>query len=279
MRSKATRAFALCVSGLLAFTAAQPATAQYSAGFNWNRASDWAPGAEQGSGLNNPGPDAVGSAVWAYEVGTGGGLNTIDPWFDGATRPLTWDDAWWDSGQGAWSDGDNVNPPIFANRMTHNLGAGNISDVPIIRWHNPAGDSAALELTGALRILWTGDQYIGAPTDVDVVVGLHDASADSIALLFQSTIAKPHQGLSVGDEAEVPIHLAGITVDEGDSIFISARGRDILPGRWIDIHDGQMAITLVPGPGAAVLLAAAAFVAARRRRGVGGLDGLTSMSP
>lgn len=265
MGARRTEASGLCVGGVFVLAAAMPASAQYSQGFVWNRQSDWLPGISTGSGVNNPGPDAEGNPVWSYEVGHGGPLGSDDPWYESQTEQMTWDDAWWESGRGAWSNGDEKNPPVFADWMTHNLGVPNFDNVPIVRWNNPAGDGTVLDMAGTLRILWTGEDYVGAPTDVDVIVGMFDASAQAMNLLLATTVSKPHDMLSVGDWAAVPVSLDSIAMDAGDSIVISARGHDVLPSRWIDLHDTDVGITLVPAPGVAGLIAGIGIAAARRR--------------
>jgi hypothetical protein len=268
MQRLACTAPALSAALIASFAAASHASAQYTNGFEWNRAADWLEGVEHGSSANNPGPDAAGTAVWSYEAVRGGALDSADPWYAQPTTPMTWDSHWWASGHGVWSLGDNVNPPISADRLVHNLGAKNHENMPLVRWTNPAGDGALVDVAGSLRILWTGSDFIGAPTDVDVAIGLYDASTGATGLLFSTTASKPSDGLSVGDFIDLAVEISSIAMDAGDSIIVSARGHDILPGHWIALHDAGMAMTLVPGPGAAgFLLGTAAFVSRRRREG------------
>lgn len=246
------------------FVPAPGATAQYVAGFEWNRAADWLAGSEHGALVNNPGPDSAGSPVWAYEVAKGGGLGSSDPWYAQPTVAMTWDSAWWDSGHGAWSLGDDVNPPISADRMTHNLGVLNHGNMPLVRWTNPVGDGALVKIGGSLITMWTGDGFVGAPTDVDLVIGLFDASESSVSIIYQATLSKPLAFLSVGDSVESVLDLAPVALDSGDSVLVTLRAQDVLPGRWVALHDSGLTLTLVPGPGSAAILGLGALIAARR---------------
>lgn len=256
----------LCVGGLLVLLAVHPACAQYNPGFQWSRASEWTPGVQPGSRLHNPGPDALGNPVWGYEVAHGGALGSDYPWYDGPTQVMTWDDVWWESGRGAWSLGDNRNPPVFGNFLTHNTGPANFGSIPLVRWQNPAGDGAVLDMAGTLRVLWTGEDFVGAPTEVDVIIAMFDASAQATSLLLATTVSKAHESLSAGDWAEVPVTIQDLALDAGDSILISARAHDVMAGHWIDLHDDEMSMTLVPAP-AAGLIAGAGLLVFRRRRG------------
>jgi hypothetical protein len=101
---------------------------------------------------------------------------------------------------------------------------------------------------------------------VDVVVGLLDASTDAVDLLLEATVSKAHNTLSAGDWAEVPVSLPSVALDGGDSILISVRGHDVLPGHWIDLHDTGVSITLVPGPGGTGLGVGLGILAWRRKR-------------
>lgn len=248
---------------------AAPAThAQYLPGHSWHRSSDWVPGGNQGSSLNNPSPDGQGNPSWRYEWATGGPLGSESPWYTQPGNLMTWDAAWWSTGFGVWSGGgDDINPPIFHHRLTHNLLDTTYARVPVVQWVNPTGDGAAVDIAGSLRVVWTGPGFLGSPVDVDVVLALHDASEGTTSPLFSTTLSKPIGSDTVGDQIILPISLNSVAFDADDSILVSMRGHDSFApyGRWIDMYD-DLTITLVPAPGAAALLGLAALTMGRRRR-------------
>lgn len=244
------------------------ASAQYSVGDQWLRAADFEPGVSQGSTSGNPGPGFDGTPVWRYEMATGGGgLGSGSEWFRQPTTTMTWDGDWWGIGQGAWSAGDDVNPPVFRNRLTHNVSAPNHQYVPMVRWMNPGGDGMQVDIGGAFNVRWTGHESVGAETDVELVIA-RESSAGAIDVLFSDLLSKQTPGLSIGDNIDVPIDLSQIALDEGDSLIFSGRGADSTTGvgRWIDISDQITIKVAVPAPGALALLGAAGLACARRRR-------------
>lgn len=248
---------------LVLLIAASAAQAQQS----WQRAVDWMPGTVQGSTANNPSP-VNGQPVWQYESVHGGALGSSNPWYashDG--NLLTWDPAWYQTGWGVWSHGNDVNPPILAGRMIHNVHASVYNDIPLVRWMNPVGDGAQVNLTGTLTLNWNGVDGLGRPVDVDVVIAKYDASLGTTSILFSRTVAKPHPIPSVGDSVLMPISISGVSLDSGDSLIFTERGRSALSpqGAWVNLYD-NVVIRQVPAPGTAGLLAMAGIVAGRRRR-------------
>ncbi len=204
-----------------------------------HRMSDWKPGGAQGTTLGNPSPDLQGRLVWSYEWVTGGALYSPNPWYAQASQRLTWDEDWFGSGQGAWSRADDTNPPIFYNRLTHNIAASTWSDIPMVRWLNPAGDETAINLAGTVTVRWSGEGGVGSPVDVDIVVAKYIASPETWNVLASIRVSKPIPQPSVGDEIVLPLSREGIVLDRGDSIVISHRAVSDSgsTGRWIVLTD------------------------------------------
>jgi len=232
----------------------------------WRRSTDWVPGSAQGSTANNPSP-VNGHSVWQYESTSGGSLDSEDPWYQHAGTLMSWDGAWWQTGWGVWSKGDDHSPPILPGRLIHNVAAAEWANIPMVRWMNPLGNGGVVSLSGTLLVNWNGVNGLGRPDDVDVVIAKYSAATNSTSLLYSNTVSKPNPFPSVGDSRLLPVNLSNIVVNQGDSIIISHRGREGLAplGGWINLYDG-VTITTVPGPGTGAMLAAAGLLAARRRR-------------
>jgi hypothetical protein len=230
----------------------------------WQRAADWVPGVEQGSTTNNPSP-VFGQPVWQYEVGHGGALGSQNPWYSQPSQLLSWDGGWWATGWGVWSKNDDTSPPILAGRMVHNVHPSTYDDVPIVRWRNPLGNNAHIGINGTLTVNWNGVNGLGRPVDVDVVIAKYNAALNSTSILFSNTVSKPHPFPSVGDSILLPVNLTNITMNSGDSLVISERGRNSVGplGAWVNLYDS---LTIVPAPGSAALLGLAGLIGARRRR-------------
>ena len=256
-------------AGVLIAACAVSAHAQtYSAGFRWNREADWVPGPVPGLPVGNPAPDALGSPVYGYEWTIGEGLGSEFPWFENPGVQLVWDNQWFGSGQSAWVRADDVNPPIFRNRLTHNLIGTNFDFIPALRWSNPVPGGTTLDITGNLTVLWSGNNFSGAPTDVDVVISIFDPEPDNLEILYAATVSKPNPGLTVGDIVELDVDLRQIMLDEGAIVSVSLRAHDRMTGegRWVVLFDYGLDFTIVPAPGGLVLIPGLAGVIAWRRR-------------
>jgi MYXO-CTERM domain-containing protein len=233
----------------------------------WQRGADWVPGGVFGGTVNNPAPAAGSSSVWQYEYAQGGALGSSNPWYTQATTLMTWDSDWYGSGWGVWSRGDDLNPPVLAGRLVHNVHASAVQDIPIVRWNSPLGPVNDLAITGTLLIDWNGAGGVGLPVDVDVVIARQNAQKTATTMLFSTTVSKPNPFASVGDWVSIPINLSSISVGLGESIIITHRGRGSFSpaGGWVNLHD-NVSFTSVPAPGSLGLLTLGALALGRRRR-------------
>lgn len=230
------------------------------------RSTNWVAGTTQGGTQNNPNP-VGGQPIWQYETTQGGSLGAGNAWYKQPSELLTWDSAWYGTGWGVWSKGNDANPPILPSRLVHNVAASVYNDVPLVRFRNPLGNGATVNINGSFQVAWNGLDGLGRPNDVDVVIAKYSAALNDTILLYSSTVSKPLPFPSVGDSINLPINLVGVTLDDGDSLVISHRGRTALSplGAWINLYD-NVTVTAVPAPGAFGLLGAAGVLAFRRRR-------------
>jgi hypothetical protein len=154
------------------------------------------------------------------------------------------------------------------DRIIHNLHTSTFDVAPVVTWTNPLGDHTQVDVTGSLRLRWTGRDGIGKPVDVDLMLGMYDASLGVITPLLASTYSKPTSEPSFEEEIVIPLDLASIMLDAGDEIMLTHRGHNPFgpQGMWVTVFDGGMNITLVPAPGAAAVLGLAGIAALRRRR-------------
>lgn len=256
------------LTGLSAGAAVQAQS--YSPGFVWNRSQDWVPGPVPGLPTGNPAPDSLGNGVYSYEWTTGDKLGSEFEWFENPGVPLVWDDQWFASGQSAWTRADDTNPPIFRNRLTHNLIGGNHDFVPVVRWNNPVPGGTLLNITGSLTVLWSGNNFVGAPADVDVVISIINPNPDSQRILFARTVSKPNPGLTVGDIIDLEVDLTNIEVADLSIITVSLRGHDRLTGegRWVVLFDQELNMSIVPAPGVLFLAFGVPLLAMGHRRRV-----------
>ncbi len=259
---------ALACAPAIVLCAAPAMAQQYAPGFEWNRRANWVPGTTPGSTAGNPQPDGEGNAVWQAEWTQGGPFGSVNEWFAQPGRLMVWDPDWYGIGSGgAWVQDDNVNPPIFNNRMTHNIHVDAYQAIPMMRWINPVGDNTVVDIAGTLGITWSGHEFFGVPVDVDVVIALNDFSTGETTILLGETLTKSKPFPSVGDSTDINVSLGQITLDEGDSLIFSIRGNSSFggDGRWIIMED-NISITLIPAPGASALMGLAGLAALRRRR-------------
>lgn len=273
MKTSGTSATLLRATAILMLTAGAASAQNGGGGFLWNRNSDWVPGSVQGGTANNPGPGAGSNTVWQYEFTQGGAFGSANPWYLQPTTLMTWDSGWWETGWGVWSKGNDTSPPILREKLIHNVHQSTVADVPLVRWRSPFSGITDLSIVGNLTLHWDGLAGLGRPVDVDVVIA-KQTSAGATTLLFangtnpgQTPYVKPNNFPSVGDMITIPIDIHNITMDIGDSIIITHRGRSgLFPlGAWVNLTD-NLAFNAIPSPGTLGLLGAGAMVMARRRR-------------
>lgn len=234
----------------------------------WQRTNDWTPGVVQGSTTNNPGPAHGVPAVWKYEWTQGGPLGSSNPWYAQPRTTSKWDQLWWQTGTGAWTSDDDSGPPIMQDRIIHNLHTSTYDSVPVVSWINPMGDGTQVNVSGSLRLRWSGGQGLGFPVDVDVVVGVQDAFSGIVTPLLSGTFSKPSGVPSVNEELLISVDGKGsVTLDAGDMIIVTHRAREAFGpiGMWATVFD-DVSITLVPAPGAAAFFGLAGLIAGTRRR-------------
>jgi hypothetical protein len=113
------------------------------------------------------------------EYARGGGLGTENPWHSQRGTFLVWDASWF-GGVGLWARDDETSPPISRNGTTHVISGQEVWEhIPLIRWINPF-DGFSVDLLGRLEILWSGNNGVGEPVEVDVAVALRDLSENSV---------------------------------------------------------------------------------------------------
>jgi hypothetical protein len=259
MKTRAVRRSAMSI--LFVLCAAGTATAQ-----SWVRAANW----DNVSGSN---PSTVaGQQVWSYEYvnapNNGGGNADGTPWYLLPRNSMSWDNDWYGSGRRAFAKGDDTSPAIFQNFLTHQVSNEFYDSVPVIRWLNPTNNTFPnVDVVGNLRVRWTGPDGVGSPNSVDVVIAKINSSLGTTSVLFSDMVDKPSPFPSAGESVTLNINLRGVQIGAGDSILISHRARTAYanPGNWIDLVDG-VAITAVPAPGVASILALAGLASFRRRR-------------
>lgn len=220
------------------------------------------------AGGSNPAGDGFGNSVWQYEWTTGDALTSADPWWENPTTLMVWDPDWWGRGIGAWSRGDNLSPMVNQTLLTHNLYTISHAYMPVVRWTNPLAGQTDFDISGLLRVVWNGPDFIGSETLVDVILALYDSDSGTSSLLSSWTVAKPTAGDSVLDRLDIPVSMS-LTLDEGDALMISVRGQSVFApfGRWVEMWDLlRIRTEIVPAPGSGLILVSAACMAIRRRR-------------
>ena len=232
----------------------------------WQRATDWVPGTIAGATVNNPSP-VGGVPAWQYEVTQGGGLGSLNPWYKQPSQMMTWDPAWYATGWGVWSNGNDLNPPVLPSRLVHNVHTSVYNDIPVVRWLYPFGVAQPVDVTGTLTVNWNGVNGLGRPDNVDVVIAKHSAVGNITTILYSTTAVKPNPFPSVGDSVFLPISLIGVSMNAGDSLIFTHRGQNALGplGAWINLYD-NLNVSTIPSPGAAGVLGMAGLLAARRKR-------------
>lgn len=144
----------------------------------------------------------------------------------------------------------------------------------LIRWTNPTGNDADIDIQGSLKLFWGGQSlsYTGnfwaSPVDVQLIMGYLDASAGSMNLLKNELFTSPFSndvecGANFGNcpNTVIPIDFS-ISMDAGDSFFWTAvpLGQVTNKNRWITLNDANMNISyqpaVVPEPISSILFVA-----------------------
>jgi MYXO-CTERM domain-containing protein len=231
---------------------------------DWSRADGW------GGDGSNP-VSYGGEPVWHYEVVTdpqAGQLGSTRPWYMQPRSSMVYDFDWFNTGQSAYAQGDDVNPPIFNTNLVHNVFVNDFSNIPVVRWRKPSFETRpSVFVQGQLRLLWDGLGGVGVPNDVDVVIAKVNGSNGTMTTLFSQTVASAISSPTVGGSAVIPVNLS-VTMATGDSILYTLRGRQgqSPSGSWVRMFDDGLTITTVPTPGVASVLGLAGLAAIRRRR-------------
>jgi hypothetical protein len=255
-----------CAVSVAAFVPVCPALAGEVK--TWNRDSDWHPGLTPGSTVGNPAPGSIGPLAWRYESTSGGPLGSVNPWYTQPRTLLKWDDQWWATGQGAWAGNDDISPAVMQDRIIHNLHTSTYANIPVVSWINTMGDGTLVDISGSMRLRWTGGGGVGFPVDVDLVLARQNILTGATTLLYAQTLSKPTPSPSVEEEMLIPFDFADVSFDQNDTLILTHRGREAFGplGMWVTVFDQGMTVTLVPTPGAVTAIGMAGLALTRRRR-------------
>ncbi|QYU69936.1 hypothetical protein J4558_07380 [Leptolyngbya sp. 15MV] len=242
---------------------ARPPTPQPEPQF-FNRSANW-------TGLGTNPSQVNGQPIWYYEYTSsplGGPLGSALPWYTLPRSLMVWDENWFSTGHSVFARGDDLNPPIFQNRLVHNVLATEHQYVPVVRWQNPASNAnPLLALSGNLIVGWDGPNGIGNPNTVDVIVAKIDALLGTMTVLLSETVTKPTNQPSAGETRTIPVSISGVPLQPGDSVIITHRARTSSTpfGSWVFVRD-ELTIATVPAPATLGVLAMAGLAMGRRRR-------------
>lgn len=250
----------LAVLGALICISADAFSDIYPVGHVWSRWKDWTLGGKAGSIKGNPDDDSRGNPVWLYGNSKGGDLYGNDPWFKNHTQLQFWDDYWAGTvGNVAWARKYigatykvDANPPISRMNMIHDLSENTKSwiYIPVVKWINPAGDGALVNITGQAYVTWNGHKLIYSPdVDIDVVVAKYDHSSSGYEVIYQKTVSNPQANQPYTGVVKLNLdffNFSNIRVDQGDEIIFSLRGKrsPIMPSTWVGLTDDKLSITL-----------------------------------
>lgn len=265
--------------GSLLLSGAPAAAVEYSPGYLWNRSQQWTGGTTPGSSAGNPDDDSLGNPVWVHATSVGGGLNSSNPWYAQSHELMVWDDYWYgNGGQPVWARGYqgpetspsqnlNVNPPISRWALTHDVSVDFHSwqYVPQIRWVNPVGDGAIVDVftySGhPLIVEWAGGNGTAPGFDVEFAIAKFDKSSNSYELLFSDLLTNPAPGSTNPPfpRDTTSFRLNGIRFDAGDELVYSARIVSDGPVglNWVNLYDHPFymkLVTVVPEPSSYALM-------------------------
>ena len=258
-----------------AFATSVNVYAAYDTNFVWRRSADWVPGTVPGNSIGNASPDKMGNPVWRYEYVTGGNLSSSNPWYSQPGNLMVWDDKWFPMETfGSWARGytgpgeENINPPINRWGMAQDISKTYFSwdYAPIVKWVNPVGGIAILNLEGNPDVIWEGAGG-GPDLDIEVAIGLHhmDGTTD---LLYSNRFSNPNPAIDHKPFPSVvfPISMTGIRVGFGEELSFSARvdggPLDTENTKWILFGDPfkLTLVSVVPEPQFYIMLLAGLVV-------------------
>jgi hypothetical protein len=215
------------------------------------------PPSAAGTTQGNPAPDSAGNLVWHYDYIQGGdGLGAPNQWFEGPLIPLVWDDTWY-GGTPGWAVSDDFGPVVKELTSTHQFQqppGGWHAYAPVLRWRNVTNQSFAIDISGSLRLGWSGDFNQTFPADIDVVVAHRSGATGALTTLLTRTVAKPTQN-NVNESTELDVALPNVAIAPGDDLLLTHRARSTsLSSCWVNLTD-RLCLVRVPigasycGPG------------------------------
>jgi predicted NUDIX family NTP pyrophosphohydrolase len=199
-------------SGSAAYPIVYRAADRYAQDWTWNRAAEWQPGSAPGSATGNPSADAQGAATWQYAWTTGGGgLGADSPWYAQSAALMLWDDNF--AGQGArWARAGDTLPAASSSVLEADGTAS-----PVLRWLNPTGRTADLDLAGSLGVTWS----TGASGIAELAV-VHEKLDTAGTVTGCEELATFRLSSSAGAQI-ANVDLKNLNLAAGDRILIAVR--------------------------------------------------------
>jgi hypothetical protein len=240
----------------------------------WNRRLDFTPGPTPFTTEGNPDDDVFGNPVWQMEAVQGDGLGGANPWWRNAGTRMVWDPAWFGT-TGLWALGNDVNPPLSANALTHNIDGSVYANIPLVRWLSPLA-TGTVDILGELEVGWSGNGGVGSAVDHEVVLALRDATTGELTPLVAEVLSKPTPGDSVGDAVILSIDLREVPLTLGGELIVTHRAVNAVSGRWMNLFDRLTIVPSAPTRYATVTLEIEAnnTPVVSRAAGALGLDGV-----
>lgn len=266
-KTTSAKAILALVVSVVCLGVASSTHAAYDPGFIWDRSVDWGTGSPPADTLK----DSEGNQAWRYEYVNGEGLAGItDPWYENIGSTMTPDTAWFGTPDYLlWGRGDDILPCMDAVQLyqlvndTYAGLHGVWTDIPVVRWLNPTGETIGLTVTGTLTVGWRKIDLASLP--VEVAIARVNLTSGASTLLYSATVDNPAGSLSV--------NIPTVVMGPDDSLVITprvTRAAEILDGTpYIAMRDDLVLIRNeweIPEPAIMALLAMGGLAALRRRR-------------